>query len=156
MMKLKKAFTVVELIFVIMIIGILALVAIPRLAATTDDAKISINLNHLGTIINDFSAYYTTYDHFSGNIDNMTNIKEINYTTPWNNSTQKGTLTYYTLDEQNNLESCIRIFLSNSEGNMTLESIISPHGTICKDLQNIPTYLNYVGEKLFGGNRVKF
>ena len=38
--KLKKAFTMIELVFVIVIIGILASVAIPRLAATRDDAEI--------------------------------------------------------------------------------------------------------------------
>ena len=38
---MKKAFTMVELIFVIVIIGILATVAIPQFSATRDDAKIS-------------------------------------------------------------------------------------------------------------------
>ena len=38
---MKKAFTMVELIFVIVIIGILAGVALPQFAATRDDAKIS-------------------------------------------------------------------------------------------------------------------
>lgn len=39
--KLKKAFTMIELIFAIIIIGILASVAIPRLAATRDDAEMT-------------------------------------------------------------------------------------------------------------------
>jgi len=37
----KKAFTMVELVFVIAIVGILAAVAIPRLSATRDDAQIT-------------------------------------------------------------------------------------------------------------------
>ena len=43
MKKAKQAFTMIELIFVIVVIGILATVAIPRLAATRDDAIISKN-----------------------------------------------------------------------------------------------------------------
>lgn len=38
---MKKAFTIIELVFVIVIIGILAGVAVPRLAATRDDAEIA-------------------------------------------------------------------------------------------------------------------
>lgn len=38
---MKKAFTMVELVFVIVVIGILSAVAIPKLAATRDDAEIT-------------------------------------------------------------------------------------------------------------------
>jgi len=41
MVQNKKAFTMIELVFVIVIIGILAAVAVPRLSATRDDAIIT-------------------------------------------------------------------------------------------------------------------
>ncbi|MDD5406548.1 MAG: type II secretion system protein [Sulfurovaceae bacterium] len=37
---MRKAFTLIELVFVIVVIGILASIAIPRFAVTRDDAKI--------------------------------------------------------------------------------------------------------------------
>ena len=41
MQKSKNAFTMIELVFVIVILGILAAVAVPRLAATRTDAQIA-------------------------------------------------------------------------------------------------------------------
>ena len=41
MRKFRKAFTMVELVFVIVVVGILAGLAIPKLAATRDDAIIA-------------------------------------------------------------------------------------------------------------------
>ena len=38
---MKKAFTMVELVFVIVVIGILAAIAVPKFAATRDDAQVS-------------------------------------------------------------------------------------------------------------------
>jgi len=38
---MKKAFTMVELVFVIVVIGILSAIAVPKFAATRDDAEIS-------------------------------------------------------------------------------------------------------------------
>ena len=55
---MKKGFTMIELIFVIVILGILAAVAIPKLAATRDDAKLAAIKTDIGTYINAVPAWY--------------------------------------------------------------------------------------------------
>ena len=49
----------IELIFVIVILGILAAVAIPKLAATRDDAQNSLDCQNIATCITDMESEYT-------------------------------------------------------------------------------------------------
>jgi len=46
----KKAFTMLELIFVIVVIGILSAIAIPKFAATRDDATITKAIATIGSV----------------------------------------------------------------------------------------------------------
>ncbi|WP_244948129.1 type II secretion system protein [Campylobacter blaseri] len=70
----------IELIFVIVILGILAAVAIPRLAATRDDAEVAKSLSNLGTAVSDITANYTAQGGFNSNtIATYTNVEGIDY-----------------------------------------------------------------------------
>ena len=62
---MKKGFTMIELIFVIVILGILASVAIPRLASTRTDAEVSALAGNIRTLISDAAAYYAVKGDFT-------------------------------------------------------------------------------------------
>ncbi|WP_333720336.1 type II secretion system protein [Campylobacter sp. VBCF_03 NA9] len=64
----------IELIFVIVILGILAAIAIPRLAATRDDAEVAKAATNISTILSDIGAYYTSQAEFAASIPAMTNV----------------------------------------------------------------------------------
>lgn len=55
---IRLAFTMIELIFVIVILGVLAAVAIPRLSATRNDAIASRVANDLGNCITNSGGAY--------------------------------------------------------------------------------------------------
>lgn len=56
---MRPAWTVIELIFIIIIIGILASIAIGKLTTTRDDAKLSADVSNMSICLRSVAAHYT-------------------------------------------------------------------------------------------------
>ncbi|PID47707.1 MAG: prepilin-type cleavage/methylation domain-containing protein [Proteobacteria bacterium] len=140
---MRKAFTMIELIFVIVILGILASVAIPKLAATRDDAKISRCLSEISTAITDLGAYYTSQGKFDSNISKMTFVPL--------KGDANSTLKYLVEGSV----PCVKFTLTD-DGNVTVTDG-DDDGSVCKGIKDSSSYQNKLkGTKSFGGSSVAF
>ena len=55
---MKKAFTMIELILIIVVIGVLAAIATPRISTTRDDAVLVKTMAEIRTATEEINAYY--------------------------------------------------------------------------------------------------
>ena len=70
----RSGFTMIELIFVIVILGILAAVAIPKLAATRTDAAAAKVATNISTVVADLGSYWTAKGAWGTNWSDVTNV----------------------------------------------------------------------------------
>jgi len=88
---MNKAFTIIELIFVIVIIGILAAIAIPKLSATRDDASIITLSTNIREAASELASYALSKKSIDDNITKMSKVLQSmitqKYATQIDNST---------------------------------------------------------------------
>ncbi|MEO5799792.1 MAG: prepilin-type N-terminal cleavage/methylation domain-containing protein [Gemmatimonadales bacterium] len=66
----RKGFTLIELLIVVVIIGILASIAIPKFAATKDKAKLAAVKTDIRNIITGQEAYFADYNTYTNTLPN--------------------------------------------------------------------------------------
>jgi general secretion pathway protein G len=69
----RHGFTMIELIFAIVVIGILAVVALPKLAATRDDALMVRKAHAIMTSASEIAAYTVAGGKSESNLSIMSN-----------------------------------------------------------------------------------
>ena len=69
----KSAFTMIELIFVIVILGVLAAVAIPKLAATRGDAEVSAKAHMVTTGATEIASFAMASGYTNTDFTTMSN-----------------------------------------------------------------------------------
>jgi len=72
--SMRAGWTMIELILIIVIIGILAAVAISRLAATRDDAKLSADVSNMNICLRSTAANYTATGVMDINISSCNEV----------------------------------------------------------------------------------
>ena len=138
----------IELIFVIVILGILASVAIPRLAATREDAEISAAVANLRTLVNDATAYYTVKGEFgSATWNQITNV-------PLSSATTKALNTGAKLKAGG--EDCILVALRDRGTNNAPAHIViakqKDASGVCKQVQDSEPLKAYFSSKVTNVN----
>ena len=118
MREMKKAFTMIELVFVIVILGILASVAIPKLAATRDDAEVATGVQRANQLITGLASYYTVHGIFDSNLSKMTNESLMDGAGNPFLGDLKTTPAYF--GNSVLTKSCIKVVVDDNNGTLTL------------------------------------
>ena len=131
---MKKAFTMIELILVIVVIGVLAAIAIPRISATRDDAVLVKTMAEIRTAIEEINAYYISQGKLA--LDTTNNKVKFKEMTNAGIVDSSGDLGFFAKNEK-----CISLKFFAADQNC-LGVDISEQG-LCKKLWQAPEFKRF-------------
>jgi len=145
----KNAFTMIELIFVIVLIGILSSIAIPRLTTTRDDAETTKAAEEVRTLISDIGLYYTSHGRF----DHLSKMTSVSLTDGTFNLIDANLTTKAFYSNSAHTDKCLGFQVDPLSGdlNVTSESVTSG---LCRSLNNLLKDMIKVYH--FGGSHVSY
>lgn len=122
----KKGFSVLEIIFAIVILGVIASIAVPKLMSSKNDASLSSIKQDIRTVTTSVQSYYIV----NGSIDKISDAVTLNSST-WNIADKK--LEFVEEDVV-----CVTIEVTSEDDITTLNITINPDhtGNICSSLKN--------------------
>ncbi len=146
---MKKAFTMIELIFVIVLLGILSSIAVPKLAGTRDDAEAVRAAEEIRTLITDLASFYTASGHFD-QLSKMTNVSLVD--SSFNDfDANLTTKAYYCNGAKT--DKCIGVEVSGDGGDLNV-SIQSTTSSLCRGLANV--LKDSIEVHHFGGVKINY
>ncbi len=133
---MRHAFTMIELVFVIVILGILAAIAIPKFAATRDDAKVVTLAQQIMTGAQDISMYATAQAKTENDLTKMSNTLA--------SLKNQGLLTVNTANKSvdvkaGSVNNCVtlKIVTGISDDNLTITFNSTGGDVLCVQLQKV-------------------
>ena len=131
----KRAFTMIELIFVIVILGILAATAIPKLSATRDDATVSKAAHIIATASTEIQAYAAATGSVDDDLSVMSNM--VGASVSHGNAVLDvpNSLVEFKMGSQ---QDCITLNVITTVNDINLSLTFAPSSdTLCKSLQGM-------------------